>query len=570
VICAQDTTRRCTRSATAAPEGGIDLQEDQEEQLPADEASLISGWALLPSEPVARVEVTVDGRAVGRARPAVARPDLVETSARADAGLSGFELWLQPEDIAEGAEQITLGARVVGINGTVFRLAKNVPLARVGAESGQAGQESADGYPEKDVASLRQRVQDVVSASGHVPTCPPRLLVFSHQLGYGGAQLFMTEILSIMRAETGLECVVVSFGDGPLRELLESIGIAVQVIDANNRQNSVVYEGQLLELAAWAAPQGFNIVMVNTVDPFLGVDLAERLGIPAVWFVHESYDPAVWCRFAFGTTRIYAWDRMRRAMRSAAAVVFEAERTRQLYLDYASAERLVTAPYGLVLDEIDRYIEHVDRRQLRRQLDIAEEATVVLCLGTIEPRKGQTALAIAFAELAERFPNAVLLLVGETDQDWLAHVGEELRRFVARAGLESRMLVLPLTPDPYQWFAVADVYVMPSDIESLPRVALEAMAFGLPVVATSIFGLADLIEDGRTGYLCEARDIRALRDTLARVLASDPEERQAIGRAAAECVHRDHDARRYSRWTARYLQSLIADPRAVPSEVMHQ
>ncbi len=332
----------------------------------------------------------------------------------------------------------------------------------------------------------------------------------------------MTEMLSIMRAETGLECVVVSLGDGPLRELLESIGIAVQIIDANNSQNSVVYEGQLLELAAWAAPQGFNVVMVNTINPFLGVDLAERLGIPAVWFVHESYDPAVWCRLAYGTTRIYAWDRMRSAMRSAAALVFEAERTRQLYLDYASAERLLTVPYGLVLDEIERYVERVDRRQLRRQLDIADEATVVLCLGTIEPRKAQTSLAIAFAELAERFPDAVLVIVGETGQSLLAPIGEELRRFAVRAGLESRMLVLPLTPDPYQWFAVADVFVMPSDIESLPRVVLEAMAFELPVVATSIFGMADLIEDGRTGYLCEARDVGALSDTLARVLGSDP------------------------------------------------
>ena len=566
MISAQDTTCRCTRSTTGAPEGSLDLQE---EHLPADEASLIAGWALLPSEPVANVEITVDGRAVGRARPAIARPDVAELRARPEAGLSGFEFWLQPEDIPEGAEQITLGACAVGINGTVVRLTKNVPLVRGTAEPGQTQQQSADEYLEADVAVLRQRVQDIVSASAHSPTCPLRLLTFSHQLGYGGAQLFMTEMLSIMRAETGLECVVVSLGDGPLRELLESIGIAVQIIEPNHTQNSVVYEGQLLELAAWAAPQGFNVVMANTSDSFLGVDLAERLGIPAVWFVHESYDPAVWCRLAYGATRTYAWDRMRRAMRNAAALVFEAERTRQLYLEYASAERLITVPYGLVLDEIDRYIEHVDRRRLRRQLDIAEEATVVLCLGTIEPRKGQTALAIAFAEVAERFPNAVLVIVGETDQSWLAPIGEELRRFAVRAGLESRMLVLPLTPDPYQWFAVADVLVMPSDIESLPRVVLEAMAFELPVVATSIFGVTDLIEDGRTGYLCEARDVGALRDTLARVLASDPEERQAIGRAAAECVHREHDGRRYSRWTAQFLQSLIADPRALPSGVMH-
>ncbi len=545
-------------STRAAPEGNIDLGGDH---LRTDEVCLIRGWVALGCEALARVEISVDGRAVGRARPAQSRPDVAKARASADAGLCGFEFWLDPAEIPAGAERIKLSARAVGIHGTAVELTKSAALDRAGTPSADVPQRHQPEHCDEDLPVLRQRVQDVISASAHRPTYPLRPLIFSHHLGYGGAQLFMTEILSMLRVQTGLECAVVSLEDGPLREVLESMDIAVQIIQPDPIQSPVAYEDALLELAAWAAPQGFNAVMVNTLGPFFGVDLAERLGIPAVWFVHESLDPAVWWWHAHGAPRSYAWRRMQRAMRNAEALVFPAEGTRRLFLDYADEDRLITAPIGLMLDEIDRYIERVDRRQLRQRLDIAEQATVILCLGTIEPRKGQTALAVAFRELAERFPDAVLVLVGETDQRPLAHIGHELRRFTVRAGLQSRITVLPLTPDPYQWLAVADVFVMPSDIESLPRVVLEAMAFEVPVVATSIFGLTDLIEDGRTGYLCEAGDVGALRDALERVLASGPEGRRAVARAAAERVRREHNARDYSRWIARWLAGLIASHR---------
>ena len=74
--------------------------------------------------------------------------------------------------------------------------------------------------------------------------------------------------------------------------------------------------------------------------------------------------------------------------------------------------------------------------------------------------------------------------------------------------------VVPVVKDTYQWYAVADLFVLPSDLESLPRSVLEAMAFGVPVAAARAFGLPELIDDGRTGYLCEPRDLVALSEML--------------------------------------------------------
>jgi glycosyltransferase involved in cell wall biosynthesis len=521
---------------------------------------------LFASETAARVEISVDGRWVGRARPAVARPDLARVSWLPAAGLSGFEYELEPGDLPPEAEQVTLGACALGTHGGVAWLTKEAVPVRRRAPTAPTVDIVID--VADDLAVLRQRVQDVIASAPPARTYPLRLLAFTHELGYGGAQLFLAEVLRLLRANLGAECVIVSFVDGPLRQLLESLGIVVQIIHADRGQDPILYEGKMLELAAWAAPQGFNAVVVNTVYPFMGVDLAQRLNVPAVWLVHESFDLAAWWGMEYEGTRSYTWERMRLGMRSAAAVVIPAERTRQLYLPYASPERLIVAPHGIMLDEIDRYRAGFDRRRLRRELEIAEGATVVLCLGTIEPRKGQAALALAFDELAEAFPDAVLALVGETDQEWQAPRNQELHRFICRAQLESRVAMVPLTADPYQWLAIADVFVLASDLESLPRVVLEAMAFELPVIATSIFGVADLIEDGRTGYLCQARDVGDLRRTLESVLASDPDERRRVARAGAEHVRRHHDGRKYALRFGDLLQALVADPRALPGSTL--
>ncbi len=550
----------------AAPPSNVG--EGSIEAWQSEESCWVTGWALFPSETIARVEISVDGRWVARGRPAVARPDLAEASSLPAAGLCGFEYILEPDDLPPRADAVTLGACVLGTRGSVAWFTKEAVPVRQRPSGSSASELNGDMDLADDLAVLRRRVQGVIASMPPPPTHPLKLLGFSHQLGYGGAQLFLVEVLGLLQSNLGSECVMVSLEDGPLRELLESRDVPVHIIHADRGQNPIVYEGKMLELAAWAAPQGFNAILVNTVDPFIGIDLAERLNVPAVWLVHESYDLANWWDMAYGSTNTYMWDRMKRAMRTAEAVVFEAERTRQQYLPYASPDRLIAAPYGISFDEIDRYRARLDRRQTRRQLDIAKNATVILCLGTIEPRKGQAALALAFSELAEAYPEAVLVLVGETDWGWLESLNEELRRFIGRAQLESRIAMVPVTNDPYRWLAIADVFVLASDIESLPRVVLEAMAFELPVIATSIFGVTDLIEDGRTGYLCQARDVANLRDALERVLGSSPNDRRAVARAGAEHVRRHHDARDYAGRFGDLLQALVANPRALPGPAL--
>jgi glycosyltransferase involved in cell wall biosynthesis len=149
----------------------------------------------------------------------------------------------------------------------------------------------------------------------------------------------------------------------------------------------------------------------------------------------------------------------------------------------------------------------------------------VLFVGRLSRLKGVPELvdAVALAGI----PEVELVLVGDrstAERSWFAdpHV-----RHVAAV---PRQLMASL-------YAAADVHVLPTLGDSFGHVILEAMACGVPVIASASSGGPDLIEEGRTGYVVPARDARALAERLAR-LAADPELREQMGAAAARAAER--------------------------------
>jgi glycosyltransferase involved in cell wall biosynthesis len=167
---------------------------------------------------------------------------------------------------------------------------------------------------------------------------------------------------------------------------------------------------------------------------------------------------------------------------------------------------------------------------------------VFVCVGTTEPRKLQTGLVLAFQTVARNFPEARLVLVGDVPG---RPYSDAVHEVIERSGLEASITVVPVTPDVFDWYLVADAIVSTSDLESMPRSLIEAMGFERVVLSTDVFGVRELIEDGRTGFLMEPRNLRAIIDGFERVLALSPAKRVAIGRAAAQFVRAEHDASAY-------------------------
>lgn len=519
----------------------------------------LTGWVLFSTETTDFVEISVDGRPLGRARLGLPRPDLASITDVAAAPTCGFEFWIGPADVAPDAESVTLRAEAVGRTGRRLSIGPVVVQLLPARPDDGVDNELEDAQ----LARMRQRVARAarrrpVRAQGL------RLLAYSHRLERSGAPLYLLTLLGHLKSQ-GLHCSVVSPEDGPLRAVFERMGIAVHVSHGAQYPDAISYESKMWELAAWAAPHGFDVVHVNAIDSFLGVDLATRLGIPAIWAIHESFSPDEWFAANEWSPETYVRERMMSAFRSASAVLLATDTTRNQLLAYGPSDRLVTLPYGIDLERVAAYRAGADRVDTRKRLGVPQEATLVLSLASIEPRKAQTTIATAFAGVAKAHPGTHLALVGETGQNWTAPYSAALREFIRRTGLESRVTIAPVTANYYQWLEIADIFVLASDIESLPLAVLEAMAFEATMVATAVFGLPELVHESLTGFLCRPSHVGDLTAALGRALCLAVNDRRRVARAGAQAVTHQHDIQRYVARYGALVRALVEDPQAPPA-----
>ena len=232
----------------------------------------IEGWALFPSGPCVRIEVTLGDHPLELARIGLPRVDLSRQTGNAAAGLAGFELitdisgWPGTDGDAE------LEIVAVGPEGERLRLTAPVEIA----PKEPAPKESGEPLASPPQAPARGGA--------------PRVLIFTHQLTLGGAQLYLLDLLSEMVAKNAIDATVVSTLDGPLRGKLAELGIPTHVTSMVAIEGGSAHPGRVEELAAWASEGGFELVFVNTAmaTAFPGVEVASRLGIPAIWAIHES------------------------------------------------------------------------------------------------------------------------------------------------------------------------------------------------------------------------------------------------------------------------------------------
>jgi len=166
---------------------------------------------------------------------------------------------------------------------------------------------------------------------------------------------------------------------------------------------------------------------------------------------------------------------------------------------------------------------------IRAELGVPAEGPVISYVGKLVPRKGVDDLIEAMGRLLRTGDGATLVIAG---------MGAEragLERRAAELGIADRVRFVGKVPHDTVPLVMSagDLFVLPSLSEGLPTVVCEAMACGLPVVATAVDGTPEIVRDGETGFLVPPRDPAALADALGR-LVEDPALARAMGRRAHE------------------------------------
>ena len=180
-------------------------------------------------------------------------------------------------------------------------------------------------------------------------------------------------------------------------------------------------------------------------------------------------------------------------------------------------------------------------------------APTVVCVANFRRQKRHDLLLDAFARVRETMPDARLLLLG--DGPLLAEAQQRARRLGLGHSVEFTGSV-----DVWPRLAESDVFALATRYEGLPVAALEAMAAGLPVVASDVEGMSEVVRPGVTGYLVPPDDREALAERLT-MLLSDRELRDRMGRAAREAAQESTMDRCVTRYFELY-EELVSERRS--------
>jgi glycosyltransferase involved in cell wall biosynthesis len=355
----------------------------------------------------------------------------------------------------------------------------------------------------------------------------------------GGVENQLLRVLPRLEG-TGAENVVFALkGWGPMADEFRSRGIRTVALGGLGKGDLRV----LVRLYRLLKTERVDILQCYTSRANWAGALVGRLArVPAV--ILSDRDVRTWMR---------PWHRWvdRSCFGLARGIVVPSEAIRGFDVDHLGfpSERIWVVPNGV---DAEAFAGEVDPRLARRALGIAEDMRWVGFVGRLDSSvKGLDVLLRSFQLLETEKVSPSLLLVGEGPSE------RELRRRSRGLGLESRVSFMGLRRDIPQVLATLDILVLPSFQEGSPNVVLEAMAAGVPVVATGVGGTREIIEHGKTGWLVPPGDPGALAEGIRQMLAN-PSLARDMARAAKNWVraNRSMDA------TARGFASIYAQVQA--------
>lgn len=363
----------------------------------------------------------------------------------------------------------------------------------------------------------RARAADSLARSGTPPSSLSSISrlhvhVLIDSLTWGGAETLLADFATAMEARGGSLSVAYLDPRGQSAGRLRERGVEPKLVPVGG----LLSRSSLIAVREHLRSQNADLLHTHlSYSDFLGGRAARSLGLPAVCTLHVME----WG----GSPRERLKDRLTAAARrrSHAQVIAVSEVARHAYLKHGwdRPGRVVTVHNG-----ISGTPEPGAGAAIRAELGIGRDELVVAMLSVLRTGKGHALAARAVASLRERFPQLRLLVLGdgpdrEAVLESMRPAGDAL---VAAGFREDVMAVLD----------GVDALVHPSRVDALPTALIEAMAASVPVVATDVGGIPEIVADGETGLLVASSPAPGvLADTLAQLLG-DSGLRARMGGAA--------------------------------------
>ena len=294
-----------------------------------------------------------------------------------------------------------------------------------------------------------------------------------------------------------------------------------------------------------------DIVHVHLDESILAALLyAKRKKIPLIASYHGDMID-IYGRF-ISKTLVYFYNKLVNKLLSYADVIISPS---ECYIDESRflgkyRDKVVVIPNGINVDEFDA---PYSKEECREQLGLPLSENIILFLGGLNPHKGPDVLLKAMPQIIKEVSNTELVFVGR------GTMKKELEMVSKKLGVDEYIRFAGFVEDAFEkavYYKAADVFVLPSTgPEAFGIVNLEAMACGVPIVASKIGGIPDVVRDGENGVLVPPRDSEALADAIIYLLKNE-DVREKMGKNGRKKV-KDYSWEKIAEETENVYLSLI-------------
>ncbi len=347
-----------------------------------------------------------------------------------------------------------------------------------------------------------------------------RVLQLVEGMNWGGAETKLVELISHMDRDR-FETTVCSLGMGSrIKDRFDELGIPFVSLARRGRIDPKL----ILDVRKVIRDCEIDVVMTTLFYADVVGALASAISPNKAIFSWETISAPEWLL----THRLWSY---RFAMKFCSKVISVSNATADWLVEKRGLrrEKITVIPYGVDLD----LFCNGRNDGLKSELGFEPEDKLIGVVARLHPQKGHCYLIEAARKIVTEHNNAKFVLVGDGE---LRH---DLEQQVANAGLSDSVSFLGFRRDVRELLRTFDVFVLPSLYEGLPNVILEAMATGLPVVATAVDGTVELVDDGVTGFLVRPKEPAPLAHRISELLGND-ELRHAYGAAGRKKVEEEY------------------------------
>jgi glycosyltransferase involved in cell wall biosynthesis len=382
-----------------------------------------------------------------------------------------------------------------------------------------------------------------------------KVLFYNHTGQVGGAEWLLLSLLE--RLDRRRFSSVVVCPDGPFRNVVAKAGVRNEAVDQLNARFTwrVDYAAGYLKSFVQSIRQlrkkivdaDPDLIHANSVRAGLVATAASvGLAAPVVWHIHDllprhPFNPMI--RLAALVSR-----------RTNLVAVAEASADRFVGRFRPLRKRMTVIPNGIALDKFG--VDPKARTRIRAELSISDTQPVVAIVGRLTAGKGQLELVRAFPRLLEKFPDAVLVIVGAPAFNREHEYAANLNRTIAVLRISDHVRIVGARDDVSAIMQAADIIVVNSTSEACSLVILEAMAAGTPVIATAVGGTPEIIEHDVNGWLIPPHDRAQLISGVANLLADEPLRKRLAWRARRDATAR-YDIHRVSTTFGLFYRGLF-------------